>query len=116
MRRNDTRDFCILYLEPGEDRDALFRAIAGQHQPVVLMLAEQSRLFQRPEEFVALKHLKRQLNVAIFFVIASGERLAQIESISATRLDSVSAEMKRRQAERNGFPVYKSMDALSDAL
>lgn len=97
MRRNDTHDFCILYLEPGDDRDALFRAIAGQHQPVVLMLAEQSRLFQRPEEFVALKHLKRQLNVAIFFVIASGERLAQM-------------------AERNGFPVYKSLDTLSDAL
>ena len=97
MRRNDTLDFCILYLEPGDDRDVLFRAIAGQHQPVVLMLAEQSRLFQRPEEFVALKHLKRQLNVALFFVIASGERLAQM-------------------AERNGFPVYKSMDALSDAL
>jgi len=97
MRRNDTHDFCILYLEPGDDRDVLFRAIAGQHQPVVLMLAEQSRLFQRPEEFVALKHLKRQLNVALFFVIASSERLAQM-------------------AERNGFPVYKSMDALSDAL
>src|SRR5258707_15650689 len=97
MRRNDTRDFCILYLEPGEDRDALFRAIAGQHQPVVLMLAEQSRLFQRPEEFVALKHLKRQLNVAIFFVIPSSERLAQM-------------------AERNGFPVYKSTDGLSEQL
>ena len=54
MKRNDARDFCILYLEPGDDRDALFCAIAGQHKPVVLMLAEQSRLFQHPEEFVAL--------------------------------------------------------------
>ena len=97
MKRNDARDFCILYLEPGDDRDALFCAIAGQHKSVVLMLAEESRLFQRSEEFVALKNLKRQLNVAIFFVIASGKRLTQL-------------------AERNGFPVYKSMDALSDAL
>ncbi len=97
MKRNDAHDFCILYLEPGDDRDALFCAIAGQHKPIVLMLAEESRQFQRSEEFVALKNLKRQLNVAIFFVIASGERLTQL-------------------AERNGFPVYKSMDALSDAL
>ena len=97
MKRNDARDFCILYLEPGDDRDALFCAIAGQHKSVVLMLAEESRQFQRSEEFVALKNLKRQLNVAIFFVIASGKRLTQL-------------------AERNGFPVYKSMDALSDAL
>ncbi len=97
MKRNDAHDFCILYLEPGDDRDALFCAIAGQRKPVVLMLAEESRLFQRSEEFVALKNLKRQLNVAIFFVIASGERLVSL-------------------AERNGFPVYKSMDALSDAL
>ena len=97
MKRNDARDFCILYLEPGDDRDGLFCAIAGQHKPVVLMLAEESRQFQHSEEFVALKNLKRQLNVAIFFVIASGERLTQL-------------------AERNGFPVYKSMDALNDAL
>src|SRR3989442_14839065 len=129
MKRNDARDFCILYLEPGDDRDALFRAIAGQHKPVVLMLAEQSQLFQRPEEFVALKHLKRQLDVPIFFVIANAGRLPQIESISATPLalplmqssndtgvstdvsstarsplDCVSAEMKGRTAARNGFP------------
>ena len=97
MKRNDARDFCILYLEPGDDRDALFRVIAGQHKPVVLMLTEESRLFQRPAEFVALKRLKGQLNVAIFFVIAPDERPAKL-------------------AERNGFPVYKSMDALSDAL
>src|SRR5437588_7529801 len=97
MKRNDARDLCILYLEPGDDRDALFCAIAGQHKPVVLMRAEDSRQFQRSEEFVALKNLKGQLNVAIFFVIASGKRLTQL-------------------AERNGFPVYKSMDALSDAL
>ncbi|MFL5652885.1 MAG: hypothetical protein ACJ8CB_01715 [Ktedonobacteraceae bacterium] len=97
MKRNDARDFCILYLEPGDDRDALFRAIAGQYKPVVLMLAEQSQLFQRPEEFVALKHLKRQLDVAIFFVIANAGRLPHL-------------------AERNGFPVYKSMDELGDAL
>src|SRR5436305_10052289 len=86
MKRNDARDFCILYLEPSDDRDAVLRAIAGQHKPVVLMLAEGSRLFQRPEEFVALKHLKSQMNVAIYFVVAPGERPAQLESISATPL------------------------------
>ncbi len=119
MKRNDARDFCILYLEPGDDRDALFRAIAGQHKPVVLMLAEQSQLFQRPEEFVALKHLKRQLDVPIFFVIANagpgawhpqGVPLHLTHQLNMDRaLDCVSAEMKGRLAERNGFPVYKSM-------
>lgn len=97
MKRNDARDFCILYLEPSDDRDALLCAIAGQHKPVVLMLAEGSRLFQRSEEFVALKHFKSQLNMAIFFVVSLRERAAQL-------------------AERNGFPVYQSMEAFSDAL
>ena len=97
MKRNDAGEFCILYLEPSDDRDTLLRVIIGQHKHIVLMLAEQSKLFQRPEEFVALKHIKRQLDVSIFFVIARGERVTQL-------------------AERNGFPVYRSMDALNEAL
>ncbi|HET9921423.1 MAG TPA: hypothetical protein VFQ30_16390, partial [Ktedonobacteraceae bacterium] len=69
MKRNDSGNFCILYIEPGDDRATLLRTIIGQQKHIVLMLAEQSKLFQRPEEFVALKHIKRQLDVSIFFVV-----------------------------------------------
>jgi serine/threonine protein phosphatase PrpC len=98
MKRKDSGHFCILYLEPNDERNALLRVIVGQQKHVVLMLAQQSRLFQRPEEFVALKHIKRQLGVSIFFVISQSESVVQ------------------QLAERNGFPVYRSMDALSKEL
>ena len=96
MKRNDVGNFCILYVEPGDDRDKLLRTIIGQQKHIVLMLAEQAQLFQRSQEFVALKHIKRQLDVSIFFVIVRGERVTQL-------------------AQRNGFPVYSSMDALNEA-
>jgi hypothetical protein len=96
MKRNDAGDFCILYVEPGDDRDKLLRTIIGQQKHIVLMPAEQAQLFQRSQEFVALKHIKRQLDVSIFFVIVRGERVTQL-------------------AQRNGFPVYSSMDALNQA-
>ncbi len=61
MKRNDAGGFCILYVEPGDDRDKLLRTIIGQQKHIVLMLAEQAQLFQRSQEFIALKHIKRQL-------------------------------------------------------
>jgi hypothetical protein len=97
MKRNDNGDFCILYVEPTDNRTTLIQAIAGQKKPVVIMLAGQARVFQRPEDFSALKHVKRQLDVPIVFVIPGSERMTQM-------------------ASRNGFPVYLSMDALADAL
>jgi hypothetical protein len=97
MKRNDTDNFCILYLEPGDEREALLRAIIGQQKHVVLMLAEKTRLFHRPEEYVALKHLKRELGMTISFVVASDEHVTSL-------------------ARRNGFPVYSSMEALSKAF
>ena len=97
MKYNDTGDFCVLYVEPMDDKTALFTTIIGQRKPVVLMLAEQTRVLQRPEDFAELKHVKRQLDQPIAFVAAQSERLLQL-------------------AHRNGFPVYPSMDALADAL
>lgn len=97
MKRNDNGDFCILYVEPADDRTMLIQAIAGQKKPVVIMLSGQARVFQRPEDFSSLKHVKRQLDVPIVFVIPGSERMTQM-------------------ASRNGFPVYLSMDALADAL
>src|ERR1700730_4879788 len=97
MKRNDSGDFCLLYLELTDDRTTLFNVISGQKKPVVILLAEQSKVFQRPEDFSALKHIKRQLDMPIIFVIPSGEILTQM-------------------AVRNGFPVYHSMDSLADAI
>jgi hypothetical protein len=97
MKRNDNGDFCILYVEAGDDRTTLIQAISMQRKPVVIMLAEQSRVFQRPEDFADLKHIRRQLDISIVFVIPGSERQAQL-------------------ASRNGFPVYVSMDALASAL
>ncbi len=100
MKRNDTAgDFCMLYIEPSDDKAALFEVIQGQKKPVVLMLPEQprSRIFQRPEDFADLKYLKRQLDIPIIFVIAGNEHLRQL-------------------ATRYGFPTYLSIEALSRAL
>jgi hypothetical protein len=97
MKRNDNGDFCILYVEAGDDRETLVQTISRQKKPVVIMLGEQSRVFLRPEDFADLKHIKRQLDISMVFVIPGSERLAQI-------------------ASRNGFPVYASMDALASAL
>jgi hypothetical protein len=97
MKKNDTGDFSVLYVEPDDERAALFLVIAGQKKPVVLMLAEQVRVFQRPDDFVALKYLKRQQNLTIIFVIAQGGQMAQM-------------------AAKNGFPVYLSMESLISAV
>ncbi len=100
MKRNDTAgDFCMLYIEPSDDKVALFEVIQGQKRPVVLMLSEQPRprIFQRPEDFADLKYLKRQLDIPIIFVIARNEHLRQL-------------------ATRYGFPAYLSIEALSRAL
>ncbi len=97
MKKNDTGDFSVLYVEPDDERVDLFLVIAGQKKPVVLMLAEQVRVFQRPDDFTALKYLKRQQNLTIIFVIAQGGQMAQM-------------------AAKNGFPVYLSMDGLIKAV
>lgn len=97
MKRSDTGDFCVLYIEASDDRTGLFNTVSEQKKPVVIMLAEHTQAFQRPEDFTALKHVKRQLDKPVVFVIPDSERMTQM-------------------AARNGFPVYASMDTLSDAL
>jgi hypothetical protein len=97
MKKNDSGDFCVLYLEPGDNKDTLFQVIASQKKPIVLMLAEQSRVFQRPDDFNALKRVKRQLDLPVVFVIPHSGHFTQM-------------------AARSGFPVYLSIDALADAL
>lgn len=97
MKKNDSGDFCVLYVEIEDERADLFSAISEQKKPVVIMLMEQGQVFQRPEDFTSLKLLKRRFDLSIVFVIPAGGQFAQL-------------------AARNGFPVYLSMDALANAL
>jgi hypothetical protein len=97
MKQSDSGDFCVLYVEPDDEKSALFQDILAQKKPIVLMLAEQARVFQRPEDFAELKHIRRHLDMPILFVASGSERLVHL-------------------AGRHGFPVYLSMDALVNAL
>jgi hypothetical protein len=97
MKQNDNGDFCVIYVEPVDEKAELLQMLQGMQKPVVIMLAEQSRAFQRPEDFSTLKHAKRQLDLPIVFVMPAGGNLAQL-------------------AARQGFPVYLSMDDLAAAL
>lgn len=101
MKLNENGDFCLLYVEPADEKQSLFTTIGEQQKPVVLMLSlagqPRSRLFQRPEDFSDLKHVRRQSGVSIVFVTAGSEFLTQM-------------------AARYGFPAYPSIDDFADFL
>ena len=102
MKHSDSGDFCLLYIEPEDDKSAVFELLCEQDKPVVIVLLwsvaqTRARVFQRPEDFSDLKHLKRQLDLTIFFVITGNDYL-------------------RQWAARNGFPTYSSIDTLGEAL
>jgi hypothetical protein len=99
MKANDAGDFSMLYVEPTDEKAALLGFISEQKKPVVIMLPTQTRLkvFQHPDDYGELKHVKRQLDLPIVFVMSRNEHLRQL-------------------AGRNGFPAYVSIDALADAL
>ncbi len=102
MKLNESGDFCLLYVEPTDERQSLFEAIGAQRKPVVLMLLLESgqsrpRLFQRPEDFSDLKHVRRQSGISVIFLTSGSEHLAQM-------------------AARYGFPAYPSIDAFANFL
>ena len=99
MKSNDARDFCMLYVEPTDEREPLLAFIGEQKKPVVIMLPVKSRLkvFQHPDDFSDLKQVKRRLDLTVVFVISGNELL-------------------RKLAWRNGFPAYASIDALADTI
>jgi hypothetical protein len=99
MKCNNAGDFCMLYVEPTDERTVLLEFISKQKKPVVIMLPAQSRLkvFQHPDDYSDLKHVKRQLDLPIVFVVSGNEHMRQL-------------------AWRNGFPAYISIDALADSL
>lgn len=104
MKHSDSGAFCMIYIEPDDDRDVVFASISDQQKPVVLMLpvsgpssSGRARAFSRPEDFSDLKHIRRQQQLTILFVISHNEHLRQL-------------------AARNGFPAYSSIDDLSDTL
>lgn len=102
MKLNESGDFCLLYVEPKDERQSLFETIGSQSKPVVLMLLlepgqSRPRLFQRPEDFSDLKHVRRQTGVSVVFLTSGSEHLAQL-------------------AARYGFPAYSSIDAFANFL
>jgi hypothetical protein len=99
MKSNDARDFCMLYIEPADEKDSLFEYIGRQKKPVVILLPvkARSKVFQHPDDFSDLKQVKRQLDLPIVFVVSGNELL-------------------RKLAWRNGFPAYVSIDALADSV
>jgi hypothetical protein len=99
MKSNDAGDFYMLYVEPADEKTALLELISEQKKPVVILLPAQSRLkvFQHPDDYGDLKHVKRQLDLPIVFVVSGNEHLRQL-------------------AWRNGFPAYIAIDALADSL
>jgi drug/metabolite transporter (DMT)-like permease len=74
------------------EQGALFAAIAQLGRPVVLVVAEPTQAFARPVDFVTLKHIKRREGISIVFV-GDQPHLSKL-------------------AQRQGFPVYPSMEAL----
>src|SRR5258708_29495469 len=102
MKLNENGDFCLLYVEPADEKQSLFETIGLQNKPVVLMLPlvagqPRTRLFQRPEDFSDLKHLRRQTGVSVIFLTAGSELLAQM-------------------ATRYGFSADPTVDAFAEAL
>ncbi len=102
MKLNENGDFCLLYVEPADEKQNLFEIIGAQTKPVVLMLPltagqPRSRLFQRPEDFSDLKHVRRQSDISITFLTSGSEFLALM-------------------AARYGFPAYSSIDVFAEAL
>ncbi|MEO7021722.1 MAG: hypothetical protein ABI234_16330 [Ktedonobacteraceae bacterium] len=102
MKINDNGDFCLLYVEPTDEKQSLLETVGMQTKPVVLVLLlepgqSRPRLFQRPEDFSDLKHVHRQTGVSVIFLTSGSERLAQM-------------------AARYGFPAYPSIDAFADFL
>src|SRR3974390_3394638 len=99
MKSNGVGDFCMLYIEPTDEMEPLLACIGEQKKPVVIMLPVKSRLkvFQHPDDFSALKQVKRQLDLPVVFVISGNDLL-------------------RKLAWRNGFPAYVSIDALADSV
>src|SRR5258708_5743744 len=102
MKLNENGDFCLLYVEQTDDKQSLFEMIALQNKTVILMLPLvagqfRTRLFQRPEDFSDLKHLKRQTGVSVIFLTSGSELLAQM-------------------ATRYGFSAYPSIDAFAEVL
>ena len=77
MKSNDAGDFCVLYVEPADERAALLEFISEQKKPVVIMLPAQSglKVFQQPDHYSELKNVKRQFDLQIVFVISGNEHL-----------------------------------------
>ncbi len=100
---NDPRSASIgvIYVAPSDDRQTVLTAILTQdklgRKQVVVVLPEQNKAFQRPVDFDGLKNMRRGLKAQIAFVAPSGPGPAEF-------------------ARQRRFPVYSSLESLSQSL
>ena len=100
---NDPRSASIgvIYVAPSDDRQTVLTAILTQdklgRKQVVVVLPEQNKAFLRPVDFDGLKNMRRGLKAQIAFVAPSGPGPAEF-------------------ARQRRFPVYSSLESLSQSL
>jgi hypothetical protein len=100
---NDPRSASIgiIYVAPDDDRVSVLAAIKTQEKlgrkQVAVVLPEQNKAFQRPQDFDDLKSLRRKLQTQIIFIAAPGPGPAEF-------------------ARQRRFPVYSSLESYARAL
>src|SRR6185312_3011785 len=98
MKYKEMHDISTILVEPSDKKSAVVHQVSMQKKPVIIVLPENaSKVFQRPEDFGELKHIKRYLGTPITLVIMGSDRL-------------------KRWARRQGLSVYSSREALDKSL
>ncbi len=105
MGQNDPRSASIgvIYVSPSDDRKSVLAAILTQEKlgrkQVAVVLPNQNKAFQRPQDFDDLKSIqrRRKLQSGIAFVIPPGPGLAEY-------------------AHQRRFPVYSTLESFANTL
>ena len=128
MKRSDTGDFCVLYIEPDDEKESIFRVISEQKKPIVIMLMgrgqrseppgerPEMRVFQRPEDFAELKHLRRHLGVPVLFVISGSESLIHTGVISALSSSAAACRRARPEGPFRSIPSTRQLCSAGPCL
>lgn len=97
----NSADIGIIHVDPTDDRQSVLAAILTQdklhRKQVVVVLSEQSKVFQRPIDFEGLKNMRRGLKAQVVFVAPSGPGPAEF-------------------ARQRRFPVYSSLENYAKSL
>ncbi len=67
----------VINMEPTDTREKVMEAIGERREPIVIVFPSQLQVRWRPDDFLVFKHLKRQRNMVILFVIPTSENLSR---------------------------------------